>query len=175
MLAGGGDVNSYAPRVAVGSDGRAAATWIGFRGCESNESATAVPGAAFAPPYTGPSPVADPPALGPIPVAPQFPGPVAFRGDGQLVALVADDASREGAFSSSIYDTGAARRADPDAHAVPEPVALTHADPARPRRERVGEQGQGEEREADADGQGARRRPRHGRRAGQEEAGREGL
>ena len=147
VMAGGGDVNSYIPRVAVGSDGRAAATWVGFRGCESNESSTAVPGAAFAPPYTGPGAVADPPSLGADPGRAAVPRaasrsaatgswwrswPTTHRATGVLLVGVRH---------------GRRRRADPDPHtltvAVPEPVALAHPDPAGARRERVREQGQG--------------------------------
>lgn len=130
LMAGGGTVNSFIPRVAVGSDGRAAAAWVGFVGCDSNESATAAPGAAFAPPYTGPGAVADPPELGAIPAAPQFPGPVAFRGDGQLVALVDDNASRAGSFSTTIYDTGVNVEPTPTPTPSPAPAPAPGPGPA---------------------------------------------
>jgi hypothetical protein len=90
---GGADVGGNAAHVAAGSDDRLGATFLEFDNCTGGPTAFG-PGAAFSKDAT-PAIIADPP---------QFPGLVAFRGDGKMVALVTAAGQAYGAWSSSIYD-----------------------------------------------------------------------
>ena len=105
QLAGGGNVNSYEPRVAAGPDGRLAASWRSTVGC-GNANTTSVAGAAFG--------AKDAPLSATAPGPPRFLGAPAFLPDGRLAALASTSPNSSGPLASIIFDPVVPVVAEPD-------------------------------------------------------------
>lgn len=112
-LAGGGTVSSFNPRVAAGPDGRIAVSWVAQQGCGLS-TAGFLDGGAFR--------LADDAAFTALPDAPRSLGALAFRPDGQLVALGGVNGYEDSQLSTMRYDLA------PPA-ATPTPSATVTATP----------------------------------------------
>jgi hypothetical protein len=97
VLAGGGNVNGLAARVAAGPDGRLAASWQALVGC-GNANVTSVAGAAFG--------AKDQPLSPTIPGPPRFVGALGFLADGRFVALSSASCCTAGPLATLTYDSG---------------------------------------------------------------------